>query len=103
MTPIFFGVGTAISHEPDEPESVPVVPVVPAPALESAPLTPSVIFWIGYKKEKLVQVQFEERNNHSYNYLIWKHDFQSILICLQFIIIANIPLIVLVPARVVPP
>ena len=51
VTPIFFGVGTAISHEPDEPESVPAVPVVPAPALESAPLAPSVIFWISYKKK----------------------------------------------------
>ena len=26
MTPIFSGVGTAIGHEPDEPQSVPVVP-----------------------------------------------------------------------------
>ena len=51
VTPIFSGVGTAISHEPDEPESVPVVPVVPAPELESAPWATSVIFWIGYKKK----------------------------------------------------
>ena len=65
MTPIFSGVGTAISHEPDEPESVPVVPVVPAPALESAPLSPSVYFLDQLQKEKLVKVQCEERNNHS--------------------------------------
>ena len=52
MTPIFFGVGTAISHEPDEPESVPVVPVVPAPALESEPLEPSVHFLDWLQKEQ---------------------------------------------------
>ena len=75
VTPIFTGVGTTISHKPDEPESVPVVPVVPAPALESAPLAQSVFFFDRLQKEELVQVQFEERNYHSYNYLIWKHDF----------------------------
>ena len=65
VTPIFFGVGTAISHEPDEPESVPVVPVVPAPALESAPLSPSVYFLDRLQKDKLVKVQCEERKHHS--------------------------------------
>ena len=39
MTPIFSGVGTAIGHEPDEPQSV---PVVPAAALELGQLAPSV-------------------------------------------------------------
>ena len=65
MTPIFSGVGTAISHEPDELESVPVVPVVPAPALELAALSPSVYSLDQLQKEKLVKVQREERNNHS--------------------------------------
>ena len=65
VTPVFSGVGTTIGHEPDEPESVPVVPVVPAPALESAPLSPSVYFLDRLQKEKLVKVQCEERNNHS--------------------------------------
>ena len=60
MTPSFPGVGTAIGHEPDEPESVPVVPVVPAPALESAPLAPSVIFWIGYKKKSWSKCNLKE-------------------------------------------
>ena len=65
MTPIFSGVGTAISSESEEPESVPVVPVVLAPALESAPLSALVYFLDRLQKEKLVKVQCEERNNHS--------------------------------------
>ena len=43
--------------------------VVPAPALESAPLAPSVYLLDWLQKENLVQMQLEERNNHSSNYI----------------------------------